>query len=459
MQGLYGLWGVFFHVVPLTLHIAHCTVHVAALPVQGLIDRGADISWLSQYPHEKEILFAPLTGIGVHSSRIDGNVLCIDIRLTINLTALPIERVISKLQSSHSLLIKQMTDDLQFAGAPKGALLPLDRARSEAMQREASYFNVASNYLRATKRALSAQRDAFCALAMQDAWPVAPSEAIALCMTNIASLCARTGQHAPAAALITLSLHHAPLEAWLAEAVDETIRSTTTGPVHTRSNGTGVGGDDDLHQQREVLETAALLIGRLKVTEPLPSTLAHLLSCASRKVQLAIGPLHLAISDAKRKVHHQPSAPLESVPNDEAPHGFAVGTFVLVCHNQRHTWDPARIHRILGHDSFEVKVGVRDLLRTVSISEILIPAASGIGAMLRAAAADGLTTVVGSLLEARISIFESDENANTALHLACACPGNAAVCKLLIEAGAPVWNFNRKGERPFHIAQVPPQSH
>jgi hypothetical protein len=28
---------------------------------QGMIDRGADISWLSFYPHEKEILFGPLT--------------------------------------------------------------------------------------------------------------------------------------------------------------------------------------------------------------------------------------------------------------------------------------------------------------------------------------------------------------------------------------------------------------
>ena len=32
---------------------------------QGMVNRGADISWLSQYPLEKETLFGPLTGIEV----------------------------------------------------------------------------------------------------------------------------------------------------------------------------------------------------------------------------------------------------------------------------------------------------------------------------------------------------------------------------------------------------------
>ena len=41
----------------------------------GMVDRGADIAWLSQYPHEKEILFAPLSGLEVQSSRVDGSVL------------------------------------------------------------------------------------------------------------------------------------------------------------------------------------------------------------------------------------------------------------------------------------------------------------------------------------------------------------------------------------------------
>ncbi len=43
---------------------------------QGMVDRGADLSWLSQYPHEKEILFAPLTGIEVQQTRVVNNVVC-----------------------------------------------------------------------------------------------------------------------------------------------------------------------------------------------------------------------------------------------------------------------------------------------------------------------------------------------------------------------------------------------
>jgi len=34
---------------------------------QGLSDRGADLCWLSQYPHEQEICFPPMTGLTVHT--------------------------------------------------------------------------------------------------------------------------------------------------------------------------------------------------------------------------------------------------------------------------------------------------------------------------------------------------------------------------------------------------------
>ena len=61
-----------------------------------MIDRGADIGFLSQYPHEKEILFAPLTGIEVQAKRIEGAVLVVAVRLSVNLTAQTIEQVVGK---------------------------------------------------------------------------------------------------------------------------------------------------------------------------------------------------------------------------------------------------------------------------------------------------------------------------------------------------------------------------
>ena len=36
---------------------------------QGLVDRGASLDWLSQYPHEAEVLWGPLTGMQVLQTR------------------------------------------------------------------------------------------------------------------------------------------------------------------------------------------------------------------------------------------------------------------------------------------------------------------------------------------------------------------------------------------------------
>ena len=63
---------------------------------QGMVDRGADISFLSQYPLEKEILFNPLTGLEVSGSRVEGPVLIVKVKLSVNLTSLTIEQVIGK---------------------------------------------------------------------------------------------------------------------------------------------------------------------------------------------------------------------------------------------------------------------------------------------------------------------------------------------------------------------------
>ena len=36
---------------------------------QGMIDRGEDVAWISQYEHEQEILFAPLAGVRQQRAR------------------------------------------------------------------------------------------------------------------------------------------------------------------------------------------------------------------------------------------------------------------------------------------------------------------------------------------------------------------------------------------------------
>ena len=57
---------------------------------QGLIDRGCDVAWCSQYPFEREILFAPLTALESTGSRVQGNVLVLELRVVVNQVHQPV---------------------------------------------------------------------------------------------------------------------------------------------------------------------------------------------------------------------------------------------------------------------------------------------------------------------------------------------------------------------------------
>ena len=67
---------------------------------------------------------------------------------------------------------------------------------------------------------------------------------------------------------------------------------------------------------------------------------------------------------------------------------------------------------------YELKVGVREFLKKVERDDYLVPVASGVGLLLRCAAAAGLEAVVESLLSAGVPVFYCDEHSNTALLLA-----------------------------------------
>jgi hypothetical protein len=65
----------------------------------GMVDRGADVQWCSQFPCEAEILFAPLTGLEVVGSpTVEGQVIVVELRLNCNLHDLTIEQILSKMQ-------------------------------------------------------------------------------------------------------------------------------------------------------------------------------------------------------------------------------------------------------------------------------------------------------------------------------------------------------------------------
>ena len=49
---------------------------------QGMIDRGAVIDFLSQYPHEKEVLFAPLTCIEMNGAHNEEKAIILHMKLT-----------------------------------------------------------------------------------------------------------------------------------------------------------------------------------------------------------------------------------------------------------------------------------------------------------------------------------------------------------------------------------------
>ena len=83
--------------------------------LMGMVDRGADIRVLSQFPHEEEILYPPLTGIEVLDTYVDGVVLVIKVKLSVNMMSLTLEQVVSKRRK----VVSDMKDQIGFTIYPK----------------------------------------------------------------------------------------------------------------------------------------------------------------------------------------------------------------------------------------------------------------------------------------------------------------------------------------------------
>ena len=120
-----------------------------------------DVALLSQYPHEQEILLAPLCGIEVQRSRVQDSVIIIEAKLSVNLASSTIEAVQGKMRTSHISLLDMLIDEMRVAGAPKRALTPLNDVKEEALNEDAFWFNDPEHYVKATTKALGAQQRTF----------------------------------------------------------------------------------------------------------------------------------------------------------------------------------------------------------------------------------------------------------------------------------------------------------
>ena len=78
------------------LHYASGQAAIVMEMQLGMVDRGAELDWLSQYPHEREVLLPPLTSQEVLLTCVEGSRLMVQTRLSLNLSALTLEEVLSK---------------------------------------------------------------------------------------------------------------------------------------------------------------------------------------------------------------------------------------------------------------------------------------------------------------------------------------------------------------------------
>eukprot|EP00908_Phaeocystis_cordata_P020408 Transcript_3207.p1 GENE.Transcript_3207~~Transcript_3207.p1 ORF type:complete len:581 (-),score=161.38 Transcript_3207:311-2053(-) len=393
----------------------------------GMIDRGADVSLLSQFPGEKEILFAPLTGLEVAAEpRVEGDVIVVELRLSCNLQDMTMEQVIGKMQTGHKAMVQNMIDDFKQCSAPTTALQPLQAVLDEAAMRGHAFFNVPEFFRKATDEVLAAQKAAFEALDDEATWEASggSAEEVAAQMRGAAKLCARQDMHEAAARLLTMAVLRCPVAAEDAAAVEK-----------------AVWRDDLTVEQRTALTAARLLMGSDECRRPpWPLTL--------RALAKASGSAAVAADLAVFSGH--PVKVVESRPFDEDATPKAIKSSALLAAAAAGNGEGVAAALANGADanaSAENDVTALMLAaRTGSVRAVQALLAQGAKAKRqsrRGCTALGLAADAGAaecaslLLESGAEVDTSDETGLTPLMDASQC-GHLAVLEVLLTKGARV---------------------
>ena len=135
------------------------------------MNRGAELTWLSQYPHECEILFAPLTGIEMLGTRVEGAAVVAEMRLNVNLLAPTIEQIVNRRHHLLGDMASNMSLELRAALVSDG--VGLESESVEALRREvqmtvlsdkAESFNDDAHFEKAVRSIMKAKHDALAPL-------------------------------------------------------------------------------------------------------------------------------------------------------------------------------------------------------------------------------------------------------------------------------------------------------
>ena len=128
----------------------------------GMVDRGADLTWLSQYPHEKEVLLPPLTGVEALHSDVEGNMLVIQSRFSLNLSAQTLEQVLSRRRKMLMDMAYGIELDLREALSEQHIHIALKILRKAlqygAYSYEPKWFNNDENFAKVMQETLYLQR-------------------------------------------------------------------------------------------------------------------------------------------------------------------------------------------------------------------------------------------------------------------------------------------------------------
>eukprot|EP00039_Didymoeca_costata_P000268 m.44904 g.44904 ORF g.44904 m.44904 type:complete len:978 (+) comp10159_c0_seq1:184-3117(+) len=137
-------------------------LHGTVLEIRmGMFHKGAQMNWLSQYSHEGEILYAPLTGLEVIGDSYHSDNLEIwPVQLTTNLQSMEIEKLINLRRTHHMHTLQILHRELRDENIPQNAQQSFVRHMRAMEDKDGQWYNNDANFSSAIVVALEEKHNA-----------------------------------------------------------------------------------------------------------------------------------------------------------------------------------------------------------------------------------------------------------------------------------------------------------